>query len=82
MNAIAPWLAVEGSKVIPDKRVIQGRVVHPRHESGRSVGFPLDETNSSISWLGNGDSKVEPAIARAEGDAVQVCAWLIAAIGM
>ncbi len=43
-----PRPAVEGDKVRPDRRFIQGRVFHPGHESGRGVCVPLDEANSSI----------------------------------
>lgn len=35
-------VAREGLDRIPDRRDTQGRVFHPRHESGRCVGFPLD----------------------------------------
>lgn len=71
MNAAAPRSAIEGSQVIPDKRAIQGRVFHPRHESGRSMGLPLDETNSPVSGLGDGNAKVEPAISGTQRDAAQ-----------
>nr|WP_043743965.1 hypothetical protein [Paramagnetospirillum magneticum] len=51
-----PRAAVEGGNVVPDRSRIQGRIRHPRHESGRSTGFPLDVTHSPVS--GQGD--VEP----------------------
>lgn len=74
MNAVTPRAAVEGSQIVPDRRSIQRRVVHPRHESGRGMGFPLDETCSAISGLGDGDAKFEPAISGAQREAVQgVC---------
>ena len=69
MNAVAPRLAIEGSEVAPDRRLIQGLVFHPGHESGRSVGFPLDETNSSISGFGDGQAKVESAVSGAQREA-------------
>ncbi len=47
LHEATPRLAVEGTKVTPDRRLIQGRVFHPCHESGRSVAFPLNVTNSS-----------------------------------
>jgi hypothetical protein len=40
--------AIEGCEIVPDRRTIQGRVFHPRHESGRSEGFTLDVTHSSV----------------------------------
>lgn len=69
IHAAAPWASVEGSKVVPDRRLCQGRVVHPCHERGRGVGFPLDETNSSIARLGDVQPEVEAAISGAERDA-------------
>lgn len=67
MNAIAPRSAVEGSQIVPYRRAIQPRVFHPGHESGRSMGFPLDETCSAISGLGDGEPEFEPAISGTEG---------------
>lgn len=66
MNAAAPRSAVEGSKVVPDRRLTQGRVIHPRHESGRSMGVALDITHSAISGFGDMEAEVEPAISGAE----------------
>lgn len=74
MNAAAPRSAVEGSKVVPDRRLTQGLVRHPRHESGRGVTFPLDETHSSISRLGDMQSEIEAGITRAEGDSPEFVA--------
>lgn len=36
IHRAAPRAAVEGSNVVPDNSLIQGRVFHPRHESGCS----------------------------------------------
>lgn len=69
MNLAAPWAAVEGSEIVPDRRMIQGRVCHPGHESGRCMGLPLDETDSAISGLGDREAKLETAITGAEGKA-------------
>lgn len=69
MNAAAPRMAIEGSEIVPDRRWLHGRVFHPRHESGRSMGFPLDETHSSIGGFGDGEAEIEPAISGAEGKA-------------
>jgi hypothetical protein len=57
IHRTTPRFAVESGNVVPDRRAIQGRVFHPRHESGRSVGVPLDVTHSSIG--GDGDVKAE-----------------------
>lgn len=74
MNAAAPWSAIEGFKIVPDRCLIQGRVGHPGHESGRCVSFPLDVTDSAIGGFGDGDAKVETGIASAEGEAGQSAA--------
>lgn len=71
MNAPAPWRAVKAGKVIPDRRVVQGRIFHPRHEGGRSCGFPLDETNSSVSGLCNCQPDVQAAKSGTHGDAIE-----------
>ncbi len=70
MNSAAPRSAVKGSQIVPYRRAIQPRVFHPCHESGRSMGFPLDETCSAISGFCDGEPEFEPAISSAEGKAV------------
>jgi hypothetical protein len=77
MNAAAPRSAVEGSQIAPDSRLTQGLVCHPRHESGRSVAFPLNESHSAVSGLGDVQAEVEAGVAGAEGDASEVVMfWL------
>ena len=71
VHRAAPRAAVEGSNVIPDRRRVQGRVFHPRHEHGRGVGFPLDVTHSAISGTGEDKPKVESADAGAGGEPEQ-----------
>lgn len=73
VHRAAPRAAVEGSNIVPDNSLIQGRVFHPRHESGCGEGFPFDMAHSTIS--GDGDSKpeVEPACAGTEGEAEKAC---------
>lgn len=72
MNAAAPRAAVEGGNVRPDRSLIQGLVCHPRHESGRREGFPLDVTNRAISGLGDVQAEFEPSDAGAERDSCKV----------
>ncbi len=72
MNLAAPRPAIEGSEIVPDRRAIHGRVFHPGHESGRSVGFPLDETDSLIGGLGDREAELETAVSCAEGEAAQL----------
>ncbi len=69
VHRAAPRAAIEGSNVVPDNSLIQGRIFHPRHESGCGEGFPFDMAHSTISGKGNGESEVETARAGAEGKA-------------
>lgn len=71
IHQAAPRSAVEGANVVPDRRAIQGRVFHPRHERGRSKGFPLDVTHSSISGVGDVHAEVETSGSGAEGQSEQ-----------
>lgn len=66
-NLATPRAAVEGFDIVPDRRVIQGLVRHPRHEGGRGEGFPLDETNSAVSGFCDVEAKLQSANASAEG---------------
>ena len=71
VHRAAPWAAVEGGNVVPERRAIQGRVFHPRHEDGRGVGVPLDVTHSAISGACEVQPEVESASAGAEREAEQ-----------
>ena len=73
VHRAAPRAAVEGSNIVPDNSLIQGRVFHPRHESGCGVGFPFDMAHSTISGDGDGEPEVESARARTEGQAEEAC---------
>jgi len=73
VHRAAPRAAVEGSNVVPDNSLIQGRVFHPRHESGCGEGFPFDMAHSTISGDGDGKPEVESARAGAEGEAEEAC---------
>jgi len=73
VHRAAPRAAVEASNIVPDRCAIQGRVFHPRHESGCGVGFPFDMAHSTISGDDDGEPKVEPARAGAEGEAEEAC---------
>jgi hypothetical protein len=74
IHMAAPRAAVEGAKVIPDRRLIQGRVFHPRHESGRGEGFPLNVTNSARAeaeeFKGQLHGEVQSAGSGAQAEAV------------
>lgn len=73
VHRAAPRTAIEGSNIVPDRRRIQGRVFHPRHEDGCGVGFPFDMAHSTVSGDGDGEPEVEPTCAGAEGEAEQTC---------
>ena len=69
VHRASPLAAVECGNVVPDRRRIQGRVFHPRHEDGRGVGVPLDMTHSATSGKREVQPEVEPAGAGAEREA-------------
>ncbi len=69
IHRAAPRLAVECGNVVPDNSLIQGRVRHPRHESGRGICFPLDMAHSSISGQSEGKPEIDPARAGAQREA-------------
>lgn len=71
VHRAAPRAALEGSNIVPDRRAIQGRVFHPRHEDGRGEGVPLDVTHSTISGAGDGEPEIESTGTGAEGEAKQ-----------
>ncbi len=73
VHRAAPRAAVEGGNIVPDNSLIQGRVFHPRHESGCGEGFPFDMAHSTISGDGDGKPEVEPACAGAKGEAEEAC---------
>lgn len=73
VHRAAPRAAVEGGNVVPDRRAIQGRVFHPRHESGCGEGFPFDMAHSTISGDGDREPEVKPARARAQRESEQAC---------
>lgn len=71
VHAATPASAVEGRDVVPHRRRTQGRVLHPRHEDGRGIGFPLDVTNSAIGGQGDVEPEVESRRARTEREPEQ-----------
>lgn len=73
VHTSAPRAAVEGGNVVPDRRLIQDLIFHPRHENGRGVGVPLDITHSSILGTSNGEPEIEAARSGTEGEAKQAC---------
>ena len=71
VHRAAPRAAIEGGNIVPDNSLIQGRVFHPRHESGCGEGFPFDMAHSTISGDGDGEPEVDATGAGAEREAEQ-----------
>jgi len=71
VHAATPASAVEGRDIVPHRRPTQGRVFHPRHDDGRSIGFPLDVTNSAIGGQGDVETEIEAHRAGAQGEPEQ-----------
>lgn len=70
MNEATPWSSVEGGKVRPDRRLIQGAVRHARDKVRGGIGFPLHVSDAARSGLGDADAELEPADAGAEAEHV------------
>jgi hypothetical protein len=68
IHLAAPSSAVEGGKIRPDRRPIQGRIIHPRHESGCGVCVPLAPANSFVSGYCERQSKFKPSGPGRQGD--------------
>ena len=66
IHPATPRATVEGGEVRPDRSLIQGLVLHPRHESGRCVGVPLDVSHGSGWDAGESQGKLEPSVAGAQ----------------
>lgn len=54
-----PRIAVKGCEIVPDRRLIQSLVRHPRHEDGRGESVPLAKAHGSISHVGEFESEVD-----------------------
>src|SRR5262249_55008158 len=59
IHEATPRSAIEGLKVLPHRRAIQGRVFHPRHDNGRRKAVPLNVTNGSVTLVPQGESEPE-----------------------
>jgi hypothetical protein len=72
MNAAAPWAAVEGFEIVPDRSRIQGRVRHPRHEGGCGETVSLDIAHGAIAGLSDVKAEIEASDAGAKAEAAKV----------
>lgn len=73
VHRATPRAAVETGNVVPDRCLIQGRVFHPRHESGRGEGFPFDMAHSSISGDGDSEPKIDASGSGTQREAKETC---------
>lgn len=72
MNLAAPWVAVEGSEIVPDRSRSQGRVRHPRHEDGRGESVSLDMAHGAISGLCQMQSEIQSSDTGAKAEAAKL----------
>lgn len=72
MNAAAPRPAVKGSQIVPNRCRAQGRVRHPRHESGRCETVSLDITHSAVSGLCKMNAEIESCDTGAKAEAAKL----------
>jgi len=64
----APGAAVEGGKIAPHRRRIQGFIRHARQQDADRVGFPLNITDCSSSGNRQSEAEIESSDAAAEGE--------------
>ena len=66
IHSSTPRCAFKGREIVPDRRLIQGRLVHPGHEYGRRVAVPLNVTHSSGGDSGESRDELKQSDAGAE----------------
>ena len=66
IHASTPRCAIEGCEVVPNRRLIQGRLAHPGHECGRCVAVPLNVSHSSGGDSGESRDELKQSDAGAE----------------
>ena len=76
MNAATPRAAVKGFEIVPDRSLSQGRVCHPRHDSGRGETVSLDITNSSIAGFCEMQSEVQSGDTGAKTDSAKLARFV------
>jgi hypothetical protein len=72
MNAATPRFAIEGFEIVPNRSRIQGRVRHPRHESGCGETVSFDITHSSVSGFCEVKAKIKSCDTGAKAEAANV----------
>ena len=66
IHSSTPRCAVKGREIVPNRRRVQGRLVHPGHECGRCVAVPLNVTHSLGAEPGEPGDELEQSDAGAE----------------
>jgi hypothetical protein len=61
IHRAAPRVAVEGSEISPDRRVIQGTVRNTRAQDFAGRDFMLHEADDASAWPSHSDSAIEPS---------------------
>lgn len=69
-NAASKLLAWEGGEVVPDRRLIQGRIRHARAKERGGIGFPFAVSDGAVGVAeGQSEAEFESAAAGAQGQA-------------
>jgi len=71
IHEAAPWPAVEGSHITPDRRRSQETRFHRCDQMADREGFPLHHKDAASVRKGELDGKVEPAASGAEGNEIE-----------
>lgn len=71
IHEAAPWAAVEGSHIRPDRRRSQETRVHRCDQVRDGEGFPLHHNDAASAGNGEVEGKVEPSASGAEADDVE-----------
>lgn len=67
----APWPAVKGSGITPDRSVMKETVSHRRDQVRDGETFPLHQTDRASVWERQSEPEVEPSAAGAQADRVE-----------
>lgn len=70
LNMASPGSRVESVEIRPDRRIIQGAVLHARDQDFAGKRFDLDITPTASSWASESDGGVEHSDAAAQADVI------------
>ena len=71
MNCSAPRSAAKGGKIRPDRRIIQGFVLHARDQDFAGIRFAFNVADCASIWHCQFESKLDSASTAAEGEDVE-----------